>query len=171
MDKFTSKYANDLHGTLSGYDRLLFAGTLRALSFADGMQYYLNSSHIKLVDFKTFCARTSIRVRQASEEAVRSAGKQLIYLNSSQESKEERARTLAQEEGVTEGPICMLACIEPCKSFSLRSNPDTKKLELKFEQIQVHAPVSVCYPPDFWFHVCTAANVVSFWRTGLHQWT
>jgi hypothetical protein len=58
----------------------------------------------------------------------------MIYLNSSQESKEERARAIAQEEEITEGPICMLSCVEPCKSFSLRSNPNTKKLELRFEQ-------------------------------------
>jgi len=134
MDQFTAKYAGNLIGTLNGFDRLLFAGTLRALSYAEGMANYLKSAHVRLLDFKTFCAKTTTRVRKASEESIRSAGRQVLYLNSCQESKEERARAIAKEEGITQGPICMFSCVEPCRSFSLRGNPATQKLELRLEQ-------------------------------------
>jgi hypothetical protein len=35
-------------------------------------------------------------------------------------SKEDLARELARKEAIASGPICLLACVEPCLSFQLR---------------------------------------------------
>src|SRR5258708_1092889 len=134
VNNFTSKYAKSIVGALSGFDRLLFCGTLRALSYAEGMSTFLKSAHVRLVDFKSYVAKTSERVRQASEGAIGAMGRPVIYLNSSSISKEERARAIAAEAGITDGPVCMFSCVEPCHAFSLRGNRETKKLELCLEQ-------------------------------------
>ena len=134
MNKFTAKYAEAIAGTLTGFDRLLFGGTLRALSYAEGMSHFLKAAHVRFLDFSAYISKTTGRVRDASEAAMRALGRPVIYLSSSQDSKEERARRIALEDGMTAGPICVLACVEPCKSFSLRGNQASKKLEIRLEQ-------------------------------------
>ena len=41
MSQFIQKYEEKITGTLSGWDRIVFRGTLRMLCFADGMTGYL----------------------------------------------------------------------------------------------------------------------------------
>ena len=43
MEAFPSKHANDVIGVLSGFDRLVFRGTLRMLAHHLGMQRYLRA--------------------------------------------------------------------------------------------------------------------------------
>jgi hypothetical protein len=51
MHRFTTKYADRLVGTLSGFDRLVFRGTLRRLSFVEGLQVYLSQRKVLLKEF------------------------------------------------------------------------------------------------------------------------
>ncbi len=58
----------------------------------------------------------------------------LMYLTSAPtrakgETKEDRARAMAAEAGVTEGLVCILSVLETCMSFVVRGNPQTHKLE------------------------------------------
>jgi len=55
------------------------------------------------------------------------------HLNSSQISKEQLARQIAQQDGVTEGLIAVLSAVEPCKSFRVVGNRQTKQIELRIE--------------------------------------
>jgi hypothetical protein len=41
MHEFIAKYAEQMHGVLWGFDRLVFRGTLRAIRYAEGMRAYL----------------------------------------------------------------------------------------------------------------------------------
>lgn len=52
---------------------------------------------------------------------------------SSQISKEELARKIAARDRVTEGLICILNAVEPCQSFSVCGDRQTKKIELRLE--------------------------------------
>ena len=52
-------------------------------------------------------------------------------LPSSHVRKEDTARAIAEQDGVTEGTIALLTCVEPCKSYEIYKNRETKKLELK----------------------------------------
>jgi len=56
MQHFTNKYRDQIHGTLSGFDRLVFRGSLRRLNYgywdqglqslvAQGMEQYLWQNH------------------------------------------------------------------------------------------------------------------------------
>ncbi|MBF0141353.1 MAG: hypothetical protein HQL74_13875 [Magnetococcales bacterium] len=54
MEAFLSKHASDVTGTLSGFDRLVFRGTLRGLAYASGMNSYLHAAGVLLKDFKVF---------------------------------------------------------------------------------------------------------------------
>jgi hypothetical protein len=50
---------------------------------------------------------------------------------SSQVSKEEMARSMAVKEGIGDGLVCVLTCVEPCWSFEIHRNRQSKKRELE----------------------------------------
>ena len=47
MDEFIAKYQEQISGVLTGFDRLVFRGHLRALSYPGGMNQYLASTLAK----------------------------------------------------------------------------------------------------------------------------
>ena len=130
MNQFTTKYASSIRGVLSGFDRLVFRGTLRRLSFVEGMRMYLSHRGILLKDFGAFAERITERVKQASLAPMKALGRPVRYLSSAQVSKEEIARRIAAEEGIRQGPVCVLTSVEPCHSFDIYRNREAKRLEL-----------------------------------------
>ena len=44
--------------------------------------------------------------------------------------KENYVRAIAERDGITKGLICVLATVEPCRSFDVRGNRATQMLEV-----------------------------------------
>jgi len=130
MNQFSAKYADRIHGVLSGFDRLVFRGTFRGLSYVEGMMAYLSFHNVLLKDFGAFSERITKRIKRASLGPVEDAGCPIEYLASPKVSKEETARRIAQEHGITEGPVCVLSSVEPCQTFEVYRNRDAKQIEL-----------------------------------------
>jgi hypothetical protein len=130
MNRFTTKYADRLVGTLSGFDRLVFRGTLRRLSFVEGLQVYLSARKVLLKDFGAHAQAVSERIKAACLAPATAAQVPVRYLASAATSKEDVARNIAQERGITEGPVCLLTCVEPFMGFDIYRNAETKRLEL-----------------------------------------
>lgn len=59
MNKFSSKFSEQIEGAISGFDRLVFRGTLRAIAYELGMKTYLWHSRILLKDFGRHVEQTS----------------------------------------------------------------------------------------------------------------
>lgn len=134
MKEFIEKYRDCIEGVLEGFDRVIFRGTLRSVSHKDGFGKYMNSQGILLKNFDTWAERCTKRLIQHIEGLAEAAGRPCQYLTSSAVSKEELARTIAVRDGVTEGLVCVLSCVEPCYSAEIRSDRATKKLQLIFTQ-------------------------------------
>ena len=130
MNRFTAKYADCLAGVLSGFDRLVFRGTLRRLSYVEGLRDYLRQHHVLLKDFGAHAQAITGRVKEACLTAARTAQLPVHYLPSAGTSKEDVARKFAHERGVTQGAVCLLTCVEPFVGYDIYRNAATKKLEL-----------------------------------------
>ena len=130
MDTFLSKHAKDIIGTLSGFDRLVFRGTLRSLVYVGGMKSYLYSTGVLLKDFAGHALDMTKRLKKASLAETKQVDRPVHYLPSSKTSKEYMAREIAEKDGITEGPVCILTAVEPCNSFEIYRNSATKYLEL-----------------------------------------
>lgn len=130
MNRFTAKYADRLIGTLSGFDRLVFRGTLRRLAYVDGLGAYLGVRKVLLKEFGAHALAISERIKAACLATAKALQMPVQYLESAATSKEEIARNIAQERGVTEGPVCLLTCVEPFRGFDIYHNAATKRLEL-----------------------------------------
>jgi hypothetical protein len=130
MEAFVQQHAASVTGTLSGWDRLRFRGTLRMLANAAGMFRFLCYTGHLLKDFGSYALGLSRQVRTASLAAAESAGRPVEHLASPSVSKEGRAREIARRDGVGEGLIGVLTAVEPCWSYDVRSNRASGHLEL-----------------------------------------
>ncbi len=130
MHEFTATYADQIAGVLSGFDRLVFRGTLRRIAYPFGLQGYLWENQVLLKDFGAHAQQVSEIVKAAGQEAITSASRPVQYLNSSRADKEKLARQIAAADGVVEGPVCALTCVEPCWGYDIHRNRQTKHLDL-----------------------------------------
>jgi len=130
MNQFTTKYAENLQGVVSGFDRLVFHGTLRTLSSIGGMKGYLSYANILWKDFADHAHDVTERIKQAALLPFHQAGRPVEYLSSPKTSKEEVARQIAARDGIVEGPICMLTSLEVCSSYDVNFNHTSQKLQL-----------------------------------------
>ena len=131
MKSFVQRHADKITGVLSGFDRVRFRGTLRWLANVRGMMGFLSSVSVLLKDFKPYVLAITERLRSAAKEAMAAAGRPVCYLQSSSASKEAVALEVARRDGVRQGPIALLTCVEPCWTYTVGPNRDAKKLELR----------------------------------------
>ena len=131
MHEFIARFRDKIAATLSGFDRLVFRGTLRSLSFPDGLRHHLHANDVLLKDFGGYVEHVSRQLKEASLGQARQMGRPVRYLPSSDVSKEEIARKVVAEDDVREGLVCVLTSVEPCWSFEIYKNREAKTLELK----------------------------------------
>jgi hypothetical protein len=116
---------------LHGFDRLRIRGTKRLLASAGGMFSFLWHKKVLLKEFGDFAQSATDRIRRATERLAEGAGHPIQYLMSPSTNKEEVARGVMEKERITEGPICILSSVEPCWSYEIYRNRQTRKLELR----------------------------------------
>lgn len=132
MQSFLQRHASEIKGVLSGFDRIRFRGTIRWLASVRGMASFLGTMHVLLKDFNGWAKDRTERIRRASVSVAEDAGRPLIYLTSSLQRKEQLALAIAARDGIREGLICVLTCVEPCASFKVGPNKATHLLELRY---------------------------------------
>jgi hypothetical protein len=130
MQSFLRVHESKIKGVLSGFDRVRFRGTLRMLANTKGFGGFLCFMNILLKDFKEWSVALTDRIRRASQELAGVRQRPVIYLYSCHTDKEALARDIAKRDGITEGLICVLTCVESCHTFTIRKNAALKKLEL-----------------------------------------
>lgn len=134
MNEFLQRHLPFVTGSLKGFDRLIFRGTLRQLAHVDGMLSYLAALGILLKDFGRVAMAWTEHIKEAAIAAVEEANRPVIYVASGQTSKEEMAREIGRRSRIRQGPICMLKAVEPCQTFEIYRNRERKRLELKVRQ-------------------------------------
>ncbi len=130
MRRFLARHADKVIGVLSGFDRLVLRGSLRRLAYVAGMKGFLWDRQILLKDFGVFAESATERIKAATEEHAERLGRPVLYLASAQTNKEQVALRVAEKDGISEGLVCVLKCVEPCVGFDIHRNAEIKKLEL-----------------------------------------
>lgn len=130
MKQFISKYQDQISGVLSGFDRMVFRGSLRALCGKHGMEQYLATHHILYKEFGAHVERVSGELKEASLSRARTEGRPIQYVGSAGIGKEDMARQIAARDQVREGLVCVLTSVEPCMTFDIFRNREKRHLEL-----------------------------------------
>ena len=131
MNEFIERHRENVIGSLSGFDRVRFRGTLRWLCYADGLGRWLSHMKVLLKDFGSLTQRVTEGIRIAAERLAATAGRPIRYLASPAQSKEACAREIAAADGVREGLICVLTAVEPCQSFRIARDHERRQLVLR----------------------------------------
>jgi hypothetical protein len=131
LERFIARYRPLITGVLSGFDRLVFRGSLLPLIRDGGMFFFLERAGVRLLDFRDFVLGTSERVKQAAFAEAQRLGRPVRYLESSATDKEKLAERLLAEQPVARGLICVLTAVEPCMSFEYHRSPNRDERGLR----------------------------------------
>jgi hypothetical protein len=131
LSSFLAQHDKKIIGVLEGFDRVRVQATLRSLYHPSVMEYYLLSQKILFKDFKSYLTRVTGRVRGAASALAKNCGRKMIYLQSTCYHKEDLARDIMRQEGIDQGLITVISAVEPCRTWFIRGNRETKHLELK----------------------------------------
>jgi hypothetical protein len=110
MDAFIQRHQQDVIGVVSGFDRLRFRGTLRSISYAEGVDRFLGAVGVRYKDFKDYVLGLSQALIDHAERVAQQAGRPFEYRASSSEDKQAEALRIAERDGITEGLVCAAVC-------------------------------------------------------------
>lgn len=158
MQEFISKYRDQINGVLSGFDRLVFRGTLRRLNYgywddklgcvvARGMEQYLWQNQVLFKDYLDQVKRLSRQVKQESVRAYETQGLPVTFLRDPSADKEAMARGIAEKQGVESGLVCALSAVEPSPSFEHRGTHLVRRIRpcQVLYHYQIHPEVGWMY--------------------------
>jgi hypothetical protein len=126
MKQFINKHTQKINGTIACFDRILFKGYL-PISWAENMQRFIIAQGFLFKDFKVFVTKHSEQIKQHARTMAETTERPYIHING-KVRKEEKARQIANQDGITEGLICVLSAVEACQSFKLAYGKGRPKL-------------------------------------------
>ena len=89
------RYAGNLHGVLSCFDRIIIVGTMPGACYAQGMTSFLYQQSIRIFDYAKFAEPLRDRIRERAHQVCADAGVEIEHVRKSDIRKEERvARVL-----------------------------------------------------------------------------
>jgi len=132
MTTFESIHEDELLGSLSMFDRLIFKGHLLGFFPEGAFRRYLWKQGVPLKAFKQYAPQVTAEIKEHVIGLAKEADRPYIYLPSATTkvsglSKEDKARELARRDGIQEGLVCMFGVVEPCRSFDVKFNEGTQK--------------------------------------------
>lgn len=167
MKSFLAKHAGDIVGVLSGWDRAVFRGTLRLIANVSGMGYYLWRCQVLLKDFSEHAKGLTRMLTEGAAGQAERLGRPNEYLVSSREDKEEVALRFAQRDGIERGLICLLRCVETCKTYEIHRSRERRKLELRLVTGKCQHLYRYWIDPFFGF---MGARIQTWFPFTIHLW-
>lgn len=95
-----------------------------------GWDYFMGNQGVPFKNLKVFVEKFSAGVRARAHQLAARTGRPLLYVASAQANKENLARAVMEQDGVQEGLICVLSCVEPCQTFTIRRDRKSQQWQL-----------------------------------------
>lgn len=134
MTLLTDRYAEQIAGVVSCYDRIVIMGTLPGVCYAEGMASYLRTQSIRLFDYARFVEPLREEVRQNAERLAREQGLEIEFIRSVHAfRKEDRIRAILDQRGEQPGLVHIFAAMEPCAAFTPWHDKATGKTTLRYK--------------------------------------
>lgn len=134
MDELLSeRYANELDGVLSCYDRIVITGSLYPFCYAQGMTHYLYQKGIRIFDYAQFAEPLRERIRENAEALAQANGVKIEFTRSGKKDfrKESRIQKMLKERGEQPGLVHIFGAMEACSSYRPWHDKVTGKTYLK----------------------------------------
>ncbi len=119
MTLLTERYAPQIAGVLSCYDRIIITGTLPGVGFPEGMARHLRLHDVRLFDYPHFVEPLRDQIREQAERVARDHGLAIEFIRSAHAfRKEDRIRAILQQRGEQPGLVHIFSAMEPCPAFT-----------------------------------------------------
>ena len=99
VELLTARYAKQIAGILSCYDRILIFGTLPQICYADGMTSFLYKSHVRIFDYPRFAEPFRDTIRENAEKLAADHGIEIEYIRKKNFRKEDRIKEVLSKRG------------------------------------------------------------------------
>jgi hypothetical protein len=119
MKQFIARFEDQIQGTLSGFDRVVFRGSLWRLTYPEGMKMYLIQNGILCKQYQDHVKQVSQQIKEASLEPFRRLPLPIQHVYDPRQAKDEIARSLASKHGIREGNVCALTAAQSSGSNRL----------------------------------------------------
>jgi len=130
----TEKYAEQISGTLTCYDRIIIQGIIPEWSHAEGMSGYFYGNSLKVFEYAKFSQPLTEKVRENAENIAKANGIEIEFIRKTQAfRKEDRIRAIMEEKGVTEGLVHIFSAMESCNTYKPWHDKVSGKTYLKYE--------------------------------------
>jgi hypothetical protein len=125
-------------GQLTMFDRVLFQGHLTRLYPPGNFSWFLHTQEVRLKDYGTYAQQVTTALKDYVQAWAAEQGRPYRYLAASYTAaqgtaKEDIAREIAAQDGISAGLICVLGSLELNTVFSVRGNRTTHELEVRRE--------------------------------------
>lgn len=132
MDELlTERYADQLDGVLSCYDRIVLTGSLQPFCYAQGMTHYLYQQGIRIFDYAQFAEPLRERIRENAEALAQANGIKIEFVRYKDFRKETRIQKILNERGEQPGLVHIFGAMEGCASYRPWHDKVTGKTYLK----------------------------------------
>ena len=173
MQPLTERYAENIAGVLSCYDRVQLCGTLQGVGYDRGMTSYLKSRHIPIRDFPEWAAGVTEQLRRHVEGLARDHDVPVRYLADSTQRKEELVQQCLDQRGPQPGLVCIFSALEKGGAFQYHRHQESGHVSLRYRASKylhyyfyfVHPSLGLCY-----LRVATWAPFRLQFYFNMHNW-
>ena len=121
MRELVARFGKAVKGVLTGFDRIVFKGTILPLAHAEGAMSFLRWRGVLNRDYKKWMqAQTDALVAAVDRYAQEQSGWPITHLNTWRMDKEDLARKRQSQTGIETGLIGVWSCLESCWSYRAR---------------------------------------------------
>ncbi|MBZ5574552.1 MAG: MarR family transcriptional regulator [Acidobacteriia bacterium] len=153
MCLITERYAPQISGVLSCFDRIVIQGTLPGLCYADGMTGYLHSHEIRIFDYPRFAEPFRDELRENAEKLAAENDIEIEFVRNHEIRKEELIQQILKKRGDRPGLVHILSAMESCPTYKPWYDKKNNKAYLKPDQGRclhyyfyfIDADLGLCY--------------------------
>ena len=127
------KYADEIVGMVSCYDRLILSGNVQEICYPHGMTSYLYQNKIRIFDYgKQFADPLRKKIRANAERVATEAGLQIEFIGQPKAfRKEDRIKQIIEERGEEAGLVHIFSAMEACQAYKPWYEEPTRKKYVK----------------------------------------
>lgn len=137
MNIFLAKFKDVIKGMITGFDRIVFKGSILPISHEEGAMSFFRARRIRNSDFKRWAMeQTKLVVESAEQFARKHTGRGIDMIFSPKVRKDELARRRQQEMGLQSGVIGVWSAMETCWSYRSKYSAEIGHPQLRQDHMK-----------------------------------
>ena len=130
----TERYADQILGELSCFDRVVISGMIPQIGYAQAMTAELFRRKIRVFDYAQFAEPFRDEIRHNAERLAQKNGLTIEFIQRLNFRKETRIKKILRERGEHPGLVHIYSAMESCSSFRPWHDKKTGKTFLKYRK-------------------------------------